>query len=160
MTTAASDTPSIATIVPGTRRSTRGAASTVRTVATPSAVAGHEIVSACDATTRMRSMKSSGISSMRRPKKSLSCVLAMSTAMPLVKPTTTGRGMYLTADPTPDAPSATSMMPAIMVHRNSPLTPYWPMMPATTTTNAPVGPPMAVIDPPSAAVRNPATIAQ
>ena len=32
--------------------------------------------------------------------------------------------MYLTADPTPDAPSAIRMMPAIMVHRNRPLTPY------------------------------------
>ena len=152
--------PSIATTVPGTRRSTRGVSATIATVAMPSAVAGHEIVDACDATARMRSMKSSGISAMRSPKKSLSCVLAMSTAMPLVKPTTTGRGIYLTADPTPDAPSAIRMMPAIIVHRKRPLTPYCPMMPATTTTNAPVGPPMAVIEPPNADVRNPATIAQ
>ena len=34
-----------------------------------------------------------------RPKKSRICVLAMRTAIPLVKPTTTGRGMKRTADP-------------------------------------------------------------
>ena len=38
--------------------------------------------------------------------------------------------------------------------------PYFATMPATTTTKAPVGPPIAVVEPPSAAVRNPATIAQ
>ena len=34
------------------------------------------------------------------------------------------------------------------------------MIPATTTTNAPVGPPICVFDPPSAEIRNPVTIAQ
>ena len=53
----------------------------------------------------------------------------MSTAMPFVNRRRRTR-MYLTADPTPDAPSAIRMMPAIIVHRNKPFTPNWPMMPA------------------------------
>ena len=125
----------------------------------PSAVAGHDIVAKCATTTRTRSTNWSGIEPIRRPKKSRNCVLAMSTAMPLVKPMTTGRGMYLTAEPTPEAPSATRMAPAINVQMKRPCTPYWLMMPATTTTKAPVGPPMAVKEPPRADVRKPAAIA-
>ena len=66
---------------------------------------------------------SPGTASIVRPKKSLICVLAISTAMPLVKPTTTGRGMNLTAAPMPVAPRTTSMTPAIIVHMNRPSTP-------------------------------------
>ena len=76
----------------------------------------------------------------------------MSTAMPLVKPTTTGRGMNRTAVPIPVTPSTTSMTPAIIVHMNRPSTPYFATMPATTTTNAPVGPPIWTRDPPSAEI--------
>ena len=43
--------------------------------------------------------------------------------MPLVNPTTTGRGMKLTAAPMPVAPSRTSITPAIIVHMNRPSTP-------------------------------------
>ena len=69
------------------------------------------------------------------------CVLAISTPMPFVNPTTTGRGMKLTAVPMPVAPSRISMTPAIIVHMNSPSSPYVATMSATTTTKAPVGPP-------------------
>ena len=65
-----------------------------------------------------------------RPKKSLICVLAMSTAMPFVKPMTTGRGMNFTAVPMPVAPRTTSMTPAIIVHMNRPSTPCSATMPA------------------------------
>ena len=71
----------------------------------------------------MRPMKSPGMRSTVRPRKSRICVLAMITAMPLVKPTTTGRGMNLTAVPMPVAPRMTSMTPAIIVHMNRPSTP-------------------------------------
>ena len=54
----------------------------------------------------------------------------------------------------------TSSTPAITVHMNSPSTPCTATIPATTTTNAPVGPPICVFDPPSAEIRNPVTIAQ
>ena len=50
--------------------------------------------------------------------------------------------------PMPVAPSTTSRTPAIMVHMNRPSRPWTAMIPATTTTNAPVGPPICVFDPP------------
>ena len=97
---------------------------------------------------------------MRSPKKSFTCVLAMITAIPLVKPTTTGRGMNFTAEPKPVAPSTTSMMPASSVQMYSPIIPCFSTIPDTITTNAPVGPPICVFEPPSAEIRNPATTAQ
>ncbi len=52
-----------------------------------------------------------------KPRKSLICVLAISTAMPLVKPTTTRpRNEVDGASPCPSAPSTTSRTPAIIVH--------------------------------------------
>ena len=50
--------------------------------------------------------------------------------------------------------------PAIMVQRKRPSTPWTAMMPATTTTKAPVGPPIWCLDPPIAEIRNPVTTAQ
>ena len=84
----------------------------------------------------------------------------MSTAIPFVKPTTTGRGMNRTTLPVPVTPSTTRMTPAIIVQMNRPDTPYCATMPATTTTNAPVGPPICTIDPPRAEIRKPVTTAQ
>ena len=92
----------------------------------------------------MRPRNSPGTFSICRPKKSLICVLAMRTAMPLVKPMTTGRGMNLTAVPRPVSPSRTSMTPAMIVQTNRPSMPCVATMPETTTTNAPVGPPICV----------------
>ena len=84
----------------------------------------------------------------------------MRTAIPLVNPTTTGRGMNFTADPRPVMPSRIKITPAIIVHIKRPSRPYFATMPKTTTTNAPVGPPICVDEPPSAEITNPATIAQ
>src|SRR5207244_1355411 len=81
-------------------------------------------------------------------------------AMPFVKPTTTGRGMNLTAVPRPVAPKNNRKTPANNVHMNNPSTPYLATIPNTTTTNAPVGPPICVEDPPKAEIAKPATIAQ
>ena len=74
-------------------------------------------------TTCKRPRKSPGTGPVCRPKKSLICVLAIMTAMPLVNPTTTGRGMNFTAVPNPVAPRMTRMTPAISVHMNRPSTP-------------------------------------
>ena len=103
---------------------------------------------------------SPGTLSICNPKKSLICVLAMSTAMPFVNPITTGRGMNLTAVPKPVAPKIIRSTPAIIVHMNRPSMPCFCTMPATTTTNAPVGPPIWVVEPPRAEMRKPATTAQ
>ena len=126
----------------------------------PTPAAAGATVPQCSAIDRSRPRKSPGTRSMRRPKKSLICVLAMSTAMPLVKPMTTGRGKYLTAVPSPVSPSRSSITPAISVHMKSPSRPWVCTMPATTTTNAPVGPPIWTREPPRAETRNPATMAQ
>ncbi len=70
----------------------------------------------------MRGQKSLGISA-RSPRKSLIWVLAINTPMPLVNPTTTGRGMNFTAEPIPVAPSTMSRTPAIIVHMKRPSRP-------------------------------------
>lgn len=79
----------------------------------------------------------------------------MSTAMPFVNPTTTGRGMNFTSDPSPVAPITMSRTPAIIVHMNRPSTPCLATIPEMTTTNAPVGPPIWQRDPRSAEMRKP-----
>src|SRR6202034_4498927 len=84
----------------------------------------------------------------------------MMTAMPFVKPTATGGGMNLTAVPKPVAPKISRMIPANKVHINNPSIPNLETIPNTTTTNAPVGPPICVEDPPKAEITKPATIAQ
>src|SRR5580700_10434936 len=106
-----------------------------------------------------RPTKSPGTFPIFKPKKSLICVLAIKTAMPLVKPTVTGRGMNFTIDPSPLRPSTKSITPAIIVQTSSPLSPCWLTIPNTTTTYAPVGPPICVFEPPRAEIRNPATTA-
>ena len=44
------------------------------------------------------------------------CVLAIRMAIPLVNPTTIGRGINFTAEPMPVAPSTISSTPAMIVH--------------------------------------------
>ena len=71
----------------------------------------------------------------------------------------TGRGMYFTAVPSPVTAINMRITPAIIVTIRRPETPWAAMMPATITTNAPVGPPICTREPPSAEMRNPATTA-
>jgi hypothetical protein len=66
----------------------------------------------------------------------------MRMAMPFVKPMVTGRGMYFTAVPKPVTAMSMRITPAIMVTISRPETPWAVMIPATMTTNAPVGPPI------------------
>ena len=128
--------------------------------ATPaSAVAAGLMVPIARPIAAPRPRKSPGTLSICNPRKSFTWVLAMRRAIPLVKPTTTGRGMNLTADPSPVAPRATSITPAIRVQTNRPLTPNFATMPATTTTKAPVGPLICACEPPRAEAMKPATIA-
>ena len=68
--------------------------------------------------------------------------------------------MKRTAVPVPVTPMITRITPAIIVHMNSPSMPYCAMMPETTTTNAPVGPPICTVEPPSAEMMKPVTTAQ
>ena len=76
------------------------------------------------ARTSSRPMNSPGtVSDVVIPKKSFNCVLAMTSAMPFVKPMTTGRGMNRTAVPVPVIPMMNRTSPAIIVDM------YRPSMP-------------------------------
>lgn len=152
--------PTRARIVPGTRGSRRRSTRMSASAAMPSAAAEGVKVPRWEPSISIRGTNAAGTAPILRPRKSLICVLAMRTAMPFVNPTTTGRGRYLTAVPMPVAPRTTSSTPAIIVHMNSPLTPCSATMPATTTTNAPVGPPIWNFEPPSAEMMKPVTMAQ
>ena len=149
-----------ATTVPGTRGTRRTNSTMMASETMPRPAATGEAVSQCAASTCIRPTNSPGTSAIRSPKKSLIWVLAIRTAMPLVKPTTTGRGMNLTVDPRPVSPMMTSRTPAIIVHMNRPSMPNSATMPATTTTKAPVGPPIWHREPPRAEIRKPVTMAQ
>ena len=108
--------------------------------AAPTATAVQLTVSSDTAITAMREKNSLGMTAMPSPRKSLICVDAISSAMPLVKPITTGRGMNFTACPSPVTARNNRIAPAIIVTISNPDSPCWAMMPATMTTNAPVGP--------------------
>jgi hypothetical protein len=56
-------------------------------------------------------------------------------------------GMNLTRELMQKRPMSTGKTPAIIVHMNRPSMPYRATIPATTTTNAPVGPPIWVRGP-------------
>jgi hypothetical protein len=112
-----------AMIVPGTRFETRVRIRMIASDATASAVACPDQVPAAPASARRRGRNSPGTRSSCKPKKSRICVLAMSTAIPFVNPTTTGLGMKRTADPMPVSPSARSRRPAMNVQTNRPSTP-------------------------------------
>jgi hypothetical protein len=62
----------------------------------------------------MRPTNSVGRVANPQQKKSLICVEAISSAMPLVKPRTTGRGMNFTAWPRPVTASTSRMTPDAM----------------------------------------------
>ena len=115
--------PTSATIAPGTRGMKRRSRIIRTSADAPKAIAGGEAVPAACASADIRAANSDGTAASRSPKKSRSWVLAISTAIPLVKPMTTGRGMYLTDAPMPVTPRMTRMTPAIIVHMSRPSTP-------------------------------------
>ena len=150
---------SSATIDPGSRWLIRGQSRTVATVATAVSVALTLTLAAALTRLAMRGKNSLGTVFKSSPKKSLIWVDAMSTAIPLVNPIVTGRGMNRTAAPNPVRPIRTSMTPAIAVHIKRPETPNLATIPATITTKAPVGPATWHRDPPSVETISPATMA-
>ena len=67
--------------------------------------------------------------------------------------------MNLKMPPSLHNPITIKIMPAIIVAIIRPLMPYWAIIPATITMNAPVGPPMRKFEPPKKLMRKPATMA-
>ena len=93
------------------------------------------------------------------PKKSRICVLMMMIAMPLVKPVTTGYGMYLMSVPNLLAPSTIKITPAIIAQTTSASGPCFITIGASNGTNAPAGPPICTREPPSNETKSPPMMA-
>ena len=148
-----------ATIAPGIFLVRRGIRRITARDATPTPIAAPCAVPICSANTLIRPRKSPGTRGVVKPRKSFICVEAIRSAIPFVNPIVTGRGINLTAVPSPTAPITIRIAPAIRVTINSPERPNLAMIPATITTNAPVGPPICVREPPRAEIRNPPTTA-
>lgn len=83
----------------------------------------------------------------------------MTSAMPTVKPSTTGQGMRPTRRPSPSAPAATTTTPAISATAGTTAAPCSETMGSSTTAIAPVGPDTWSPEPPNTAATTPATMA-
>ena len=105
------------------------------------------------------SRKSAGSCANCIPSASFNCDVPMIAPMPMVKPFTTDSGTSSTSRPARSRPATTRITPAMKVAVTSPSSPWTATTPATTTMNAPVGPPICTRLPPSAEIRKPATMA-
>ena len=143
----------------GTRRFRYGHPTMIARATTATSTAHGAAVSRWAPKARHLSRKSAGTAPMRRPRKSFTWLEKMMSAMPLVKPMVTGKGMNLIAPPSRTRPNRSRITPAIRVAAASPSTPCFWTIAYTMTTNAPVGPPIWTREPPNAEMRNPATIA-
>jgi hypothetical protein len=94
-----------------------------------------------------------------RPRKSRSCRVAITTAIPAVNPVVTGKGTNSTSRPMPLTPIRTRRTPAIAVATSRPPSPNRDATGTSTATKAAVGPVTWTRDPPRRAVTVPATIA-
>ena len=97
---------------------------------------------------------------MRRPRKSLTWLEKMMTAIPLVNPVTRGLGTNLMTEPSRASPMASRISPAMNVAACNPAMPYCAVTPASTAMNAPVGPEICTRVPPSNEVARPANRAR
>jgi hypothetical protein len=105
------------------------------------------------------SVKCSGIGPTCKPAMSLICSVAITVAIPVVKPVVTGCGMYWMSLPIRAMPIATSINPAMNPAVSSPVSPWADTIGARMTTNAAVGPVTWNLLPPSSATSAPAKIA-
>ena len=85
--------------------------------------------------------------------------MAITTAMPAVKPVVTGYGTNSMKRPRRMTPMAKRMAPAMSVASSRPPTPKRWEMGARITTNAAVGPDTCTREPPRRGMRPPATMA-
>ena len=132
----------------------------IRTVPAESAAAAALTVGSAAQSTGSLSSSGPGSGAGKvRPSSSFSWLAKMITAMPAVKPTVTGKGMNLMKVPSRSQPTAASISPDRKVARISPSIPCWATVAATSTMNAPAGPPIWNREPPRSDTRNPPTIA-
>ena len=142
----------------GTRFTRRGIRSSIASVAAATTSSASEALPRASHIAASRSKKCAGLRASCRPKTSLSCSVAMTVAMPAVKPVVTGCGMNSMNRPRRARPIAIRMSPPIAPESSRPASPNFVKIGASTTMNAAVGPVTCVREPPSAATSAPATI--
>ena len=158
-TAASADPAATARIRPGQRGAARRKPAIIAIVASPTARDGSETVPRAAQSAGTRSRNPAGSCARRIPRRSLIWLVAMIAAMPRVKPLITASGTSPMIRPARKSPAAIRITPAMKVAITSPSKPCAAITPATTTMNAPVGPPICTRLPPSAEIRNPATTA-
>jgi len=93
------------------------------------------------------------------PQKSLSCPIAIVTAIPAVKPVVIVYGINLISEPKRQNPIKIKMIPARIVATAKPSIPWSATIPATIVANAAVGPAICTWLPPKKGITNPAITA-
>ena len=93
------------------------------------------------------------------PRKSLTCPIAIVTAIPAVKPVVIVYGINLISEPSLNSPISIRRIPAKIVARARPSIPFVATIPATIVAKAAVGPAICTLLPPRKEMINPATIA-
>lgn len=156
---AARAVPPTATSGDGRRGQTRGNRSSRARVAKPIAVSFACSVGSAPIVCSTVSWKCCVVATPRSPSRSLTCPTAITTAMPAVKPVTTGYGRNWIIRPSRASPSRNRIAPAIIVASINPPGPCCWTIGTRTTTNAAVGPLTWTREPPTTAVTAPATIA-
>ena len=115
----------------------------VAIVASDSAIVAPSYVdSVLESTGNLSSSSPGSGSASLSPMRSLSWLATMITAMPAVKPTVTGYGMNLMYVPSFRKPIAARINPDSIVARINPSMPCACTVAATSTMNAPAGPPI------------------
>ena len=113
----------------GHLRETFGQRARIRNEPAATPIAGSDAEPRCAAYASHFARKCAGTAPIRRPSRSLTCDEKMMTAIPLVKPVTTGYGMNLIAPPKRARPNTISMTPAMIVTIVRPSRPYRVTMP-------------------------------
>ena len=96
---------------------------------------------------------------MLKPRKSLTCKVAMTIPIPDVNPRVTGSGMYSISRPKRNSAISTKIIPENNVAISRPLRPNCWVTGNKITTKAAVGPEILKRDPPVSAIIIPATMA-
>ena len=109
----------------GTRRLTRGQSMRTSNVPADSAAAGQLMAPTCWAKAIHLSMKLAGTAPICSPRRSLTWLEKMMTAIPDVNPMIRGKGMNLIAAPNRASPKPISTKPAMIVATVSPSIPYF-----------------------------------
>ena len=152
-------TATTATIEDGTRLVTLGQAAMTATTRAPRRTVAAAVPHECPGDGPPGRREHRRPRPLCSPNRRGTCWSAMVTAIPTVKPSSTGHGTNWMSRPSPARPMTRTMTPAMMATLATAPTPSWATMGTSTTAMAPVGPDTWTDDPPNTAATMPATIA-